>query len=341
MSHLKLMQYKSILLGFCGGVATIVVQPAIAQDLTAKETNANQVNVASIAASTAVSTKANDLLLPAIKQPKYFIDVQQTTYQARQLDLAKFCQNYPYNSKCKGANTGLETEADDVSVPNSSDNSQNSTKPKSGWAIAPEISTLGLGGHVIRRIIPNLNARVGLNAFGVGFEIEDDSSEATTTYDVDLNLLNVSTLVDYHPFKSSGFKMTSGLVFNNNNIEGTATTDGEIEIGDQTYTANEVGSVDTEIEVTRSVAPYLGIGWGNAVKASKGLGFWFNLGLMFGGSPDIEVTPNINQNLPQAQREQLEAEVNQEIDDEEKEIEDDLAVMDVYPVGTIGISYQF
>ncbi|MEN9566410.1 MAG: hypothetical protein RLZZ69_1606 [Cyanobacteriota bacterium] len=84
MSHLKLMQYKSILLGFCGGVATIVVQPAIAQDLTAKETNANQVNVASIAASTAVSTKANDLLLPAIKQPKYFIDVQQTTYQARQ-----------------------------------------------------------------------------------------------------------------------------------------------------------------------------------------------------------------------------------------------------------------
>jgi hypothetical protein len=334
MSHSKSVQYKLIFCGLSWGVATIAVHPAIAQAEV-------PVNVASLPESAAVSTQAHDLLLPAIEQPKYLIDIEQVTYQARELDLEKFCQNYPYNSKCAGVDTptpGVEEDAPGESTEIEDNDRQSSSKPKSGWAIAPEISTLGLGGHVIRRITPSLNARVGINAFSTGFEIEDDSS---TSYDVDLSLLNVSTLADFHPFKSSGFKMTGGLVFNNNNIEGTATNENDIEIGDQTFTATELGSVDTDIEVTRSVAPYLGIGWGNPVRASKGLGFWFNLGVMLGGSPNIEVTPNVNQDLPQAAREEVEARVNAEIEEEVEKIEDDLAVVGVYPVGTIGISYQF
>jgi hypothetical protein len=332
MSHSKLLQYKLIFCGLSLGVAAIAVNPTIAQ--------------AEAPESTGVSTQADDLLLPGNEQPKYFIDLKQVTYQARELDLEKFCQNYPYNSKCAGVNTptpGVETDEDapGESMENEDNDLQSSSKSKSGWAIAPEISTLGLGGHVIRRITPNLNARVGINAFGAGFEIEDDDNSAT--YDVDLNLLNVSTLADYHPFKSSGFKMTGGLVFNDNNIEGSATSDGDqvFEIGDQEFSTSEVGSVDTNIEVTRSVAPYLGIGWGNPVRESKGLGFWFNLGVMLGGSPNIEVTPNINENLPDEQRQEIEDRVNAEIEKEEEEIEDDLAVVGVYPVGTIGLSYQF
>jgi hypothetical protein len=335
MSHSKLVQYKLIFCGLGLGAAAIAVHPAIAQAEV-------PVNLASLPETAAVSTQADDLLLPAIEQPKYFIDVEQVTYQARELDLEKFCQNYPYNSKCAGVNTPTPGEdAPGESTEIEDNDRQSSSKSKSGWAIAPEISTLGLGGHIIRRITPQINARVGINAFGLGFEIEDDNSGVNTKYDVDLSLLNVSTLVDFHPFKSSGFKMTGGLVFNNNDIEGTATNENEIEIGNQTFTADQVGSVDTNIEVTRSVAPYLGIGWGNAVAANKGLGFWCNLGVMFGGSPDIEVTPNINQNLPQAVRNQVETAVNEQIEEEKNQIEDDLAFLGIYPVGSLGISYQF
>jgi hypothetical protein len=347
MSQLSLnKQYKLFSLALSLGMMTIAVKPSIAQDLKVKETSSSQINVASLPSSAKVSTEATDLLLPAIEQQKIFTNVKNKTYQIGQLDLEKFCQNYPYNSKCKGNTPGLETDPSSAPVPISppasrEEDSSSKGEPRSGWAIVPEISTLGLGGHVVRKITPQINGRAGINLFKLGFNIEDDSSEVNTNYEVDLNLLNVSTLVDFHPMKKSGFRLTSGLVFNNNNVEGTATTNEEIEIGDQTFTADQVGSVDADIEVTRSVAPYLGIGWGNAVAANKKLGFWFNLGVMFGGSPDIEVTPNINQNLPEAQREQIEAEVNSEIDKEEKEIEDDLAFMSIYPVGSLGISYQF
>jgi hypothetical protein len=98
MSYSKSVQYKLIFCGLSWGMATIAVHPAIAQAEV-------PVNLASLPESAAVSTQADDLLLSAIEQPKYFIDVEQVTYQARELDLEKFCQNYPYNSKCAGVNT--------------------------------------------------------------------------------------------------------------------------------------------------------------------------------------------------------------------------------------------
>jgi hypothetical protein len=353
MSHSRSIQYKLILLGFYGGVATIVVQPAIAQDLTAKETNTsqvtNQVNVTSIAASTAVSTKANDLLLPAIKQPKYFIDVQQATYQARQIDLAKFCQNYPYNSKCQGANSSLETKPNDVSIPDSSDNSQNSKEPKSGWAIVPEISTLGLGGHVVREITPKFNARVGVNTFGQDININETEYE----YKGNLNLFNVSTLLDVQPFKKSGFKLSAGLIFGNNNIQGTADVServanelGEVKIQGQTIdirdlNIQDLASIDTDIEINEGLSPYLGIGGGNAVKAGKGLGFWWDLGVVFSGSPEAEVTSNFSTEIPAELRDEVVAAADEALKDEEKDLNEALDIMGIYPVLSLGLSYQF
>ena len=46
-------------------------------------------------------------------------------------------------------------------------------RAKSGWAIVPEVSSLGLGGNIVTRITPNFNARLGINAFGVGLDLEE------------------------------------------------------------------------------------------------------------------------------------------------------------------------
>lgn len=204
---------------------------------------------------------------------------------------------------------------------------------KTGWAIVPEASTLGLGGQVVRKVSPNLNARVGVNAFGLGFDLE----ETETEYDADLNLFNVSTILDYHPSKGSGFKLSGGLVFTNNNIEGTASTDETIEIGDREFSAEELGSVDADIEISRDVAPYIGLGWGNAVGENKRFGFWFNAGVMFGGSPNVDVRPNINDGVPES----VVTEINQAAEQEEEDLEDELDFISIYPVLSLGISYQF
>jgi hypothetical protein len=259
------------------------------------------------------------------------------------LNQEKFCQDFPENSQCKETtpNPNIETipvpelpPAPPATSPDSpEENSQSDIGQKSGWAIVPEISTLGLGGQIVTKIIPQINARVGINAFGINADVDSEDVE----YDGDLDLFNVSTIIDIHPSKSSGFKISGGAVFNNNKIEGTAIAEDTITIGDQEFANNVVESTDVDIEITRNVAPYVGIGWGNAVKEDKGVGFWFNLGVMFGGSPKVKVTPNFADGATPEEQ----AQANEAVEEEETEVEDNLAFVSIYPVVSLGISYQF
>ncbi|WP_201277631.1 hypothetical protein [Sphaerospermopsis reniformis] len=66
------------------------------------------------------------------------------------------------------------------------------------------------------KIIHNINAKLGITGLGISADIE----ESGISYDAKLNLFNVSTLVDYHPWQKSGFRLTGGLVFQDNNNDG-------------------------------------------------------------------------------------------------------------------------
>jgi len=80
--------------------------------------------------------------------------------------------------------------------------------------------------------------------------------------------------------------------------------------------------------------PYAGFGWGNAVGKNKRLGVSFELGVVFQGSPDIELesTGGALSSSPALQA---------EIAKEEKKIEDDIDDFEYYPVIALGISYKF
>ncbi len=255
-------------------------------------------------------------------------------------DLEKFCTNYPYNSQCRDFSQPGTNQPRVQPKPSrvKESTSRQPATPKSSWAIVPEVSTLGLGGSVVRKIVPQLNAKAGINAFGLGFDLE----ETDATYDSDLNLFNVSTILDYHPSKRSGFRLSGGLIFSDNNAEGTTTPTLDngtetITIGNQTFNVDELASADADVDITNSVAPYLGIGWGNPVAEGKGLGFWFNAGVAFGGSPEITVTPNITEGVS----DQIRQEIEQAAEDEAEEIEDNIGFISVYPVVSLGLSYQF
>ena len=235
-------------------------------------------------------------------------------------------------------------------VPPPANSSQDSnTRQKSGWAIAPEASTLGFGGHIVRKIAPNFNARVGVNAFGLGINIE----ETDLDFEGDLNLFNVSSIIDVHPFKRSGFRISGGLIFGDNNFDGTADISeevadelGEVEVEGQLINVsdlniNELATLDADIDVNNSVAPYIGIGGGNAVGEGKGLGFWWNLGVVFGGSPEVELDSNVSEETPEAIREEVEEAADNILEEEEEKLEDELDFINIYPVLSLGLSYQF
>lgn len=348
MSSLKLNVWTS-LLGANLGLMTMTCFPGIAEDL--KDIKVNQpstdiVSIKLISESDTVSTKAINLFLP-IEQQRYFTNSPATTYQLvqKELDLESFCQDYPYNSQCGESNPanpnkpGVNIDPlSPIPVPVPPPNINNSQK-KSGWGFVPEISTLGLGGHVVRKIVPQINTRVGVNAFGVGFDITDTELD----YEGDLNLFNVSTIIDIHPAKNSGFRFSGGLIIGDNNIEGTADISEQVaeEIAEVEFDIDDLATADVDVDINNNVAPYLGIGGGNVVGEGKGLGFWWNLGVVFSGSPDIEVTANISDDIPQEFRDEAQGAADQVIEEEEEDIEDDLDFIDVYPVLSLGISYQF
>jgi hypothetical protein len=277
---------------------------------------------------------------PAIAEPTIGIKASEFTkfsYSASDLligydpvDLEAFCERYPFNSRCSGV-----PRSTPESEPSSVSGSRPASNANSGFAITPEVSTLGLGASLSYGIFPQLNGRLSLNGFSLGVDVEDTE----VTYDSDVNLFNISALADYYPIRNSGLKLSAGLVLNDNNISGTATANSgtTIDLGDSSFNANQLSSVDLDVEFPNEIAPYIGIGWGNPVRPGSRWSFNVNLGVMFPGSPEVDVQPNIDPNVSTAERDQIEAEANQE----EADLEDDLDNFNIYPVLTIGVSYQF
>ena len=147
-------------------------------------------------------------------------------------------------------------------------------------------------------------------------------------------------MVDYHPWQKGGFRLTGGLVFQDNNLEGTgkASNAGTININGRDYNStDQLTSVKAKVSFANSVAPYIGIGWGNAVKPGKRWGFSANLGVMFAGSPKVALTPTFGPNADEA----LKTQINNDIEAERKKQESDLDWLSIYPVFSVGISYQF
>jgi hypothetical protein len=257
--------------------------------------------------------------------------------------LENLCRSYPLNTQCVQLNrlstlqTSLQTSKKTTSNKNlklSNLRPVRKSLTTSGWAITPEASTLGFGGSVTALLTPNLNARVGLNTMSQGLDL----NRTDIDYSANLNLFNVSTMLDYHPFKESGFRITGGVVFNNNNISGTARA-GEnqlIRINGNTYNSATLGKLDADVTFSNAVAPYIGIGWGNAVKPGNRLGFSINLGLVFPGPADVELTANTSITNPLALQR-----INRDVEAEERRLKDEFSDFNVYPVLSVGVSYQF
>lgn len=192
-----------------------------------------------------------------------------------------------------------------------------------------KVGTLGVGAEYVT----DMNARTNLK-FGVnGFNYSYDSSEGGVDYDFDLKLFSVAALVDYHPSAGS-FRLTGGLLFNGNKIEATGKPTGAATytIGATTYTSAQVGTLAGDIEF-KSVAPYIGIGFGNALSADGNTSFVFDLGVVFQGSPDVTLSADglLATN----------AAFMTDLKKEEQDLQSGIDSFEFYPVVSLGFSYRF
>lgn len=187
--------------------------------------------------------------------------------------------------------------------------------------VGVRLGTTGLGADVGWGIAPTLGGRLGLS--GMSFSTEVDTSDVT--YDAKPKLLNLSALVDWSPL--GPFRISGGLVAHGNKIDVT---------GRPTSSATFQGStVSGTVKPEHSVAPYLGIGYGNVW--TKGVNFYFDLGVMFQGSPKADLTVNCGPSVTPAQC----AAARSQVAAEERRIEEEFKRFKYYPVLNLGITIGF
>ncbi len=198
-----------------------------------------------------------------------------------------------------------------------------------GGAFGLRISSLGFGGEIVLPVSSEISARLGLDFFSYESSRDIDGID----YDIDASLAWIPMLFDYNPGQSA-FRLTAGFIVSMNNVKLTSTSDGVIEIGDNTYTPEEFGTLITDIDC-RAVAPYLGIGILKHIPSDGAVSIAFDIGAMFQHYKLI--LTHEGGSIPPLIEEQFMADLYAE----SKTIENDLnSRFGVYPVLKIGISFK-
>lgn len=194
--------------------------------------------------------------------------------------------------------------------------------------INAKLSTLGFGVEAAFPLAQSVDARIGYNGYRYNFDETSTSNGVPTNYSGDLKLNNAQVLADWHPWEGS-FRISAGVIFNNNKFEMTAQPSGSntINIGGTPYTVGAGETVNATVDFNKT-APYLGIGWGRTPKNS-GLSFTSDIGIVFQGKPKGSITTNI----PGVSA----ADINRANTD----LNDALDNFRYYPVISIGIGYTF
>jgi hypothetical protein len=197
-------------------------------------------------------------------------------------------------------------------------------------AATVDLGTTGLGLHLTTPLAAKLNGRIGLNIANTSYE----GSTSDMDYDFKLKLKTVDALLDYHPFDSS-FRLTGGVVYNGNKIDARAKpSGGTYTINNVPYNAATVGDLSSKIDF-RKAAPYLGIGWGNAVKQA-GWSFGTDLGVMFQGTPKTQLASTNCTALPI-----LCSRLASDVAAENVKLGEEVKDFKLYPVIRVGVSYRF
>jgi len=188
----------------------------------------------------------------------------------------------------------------------------------------------GVGVDIGFGIAPTLSARVGYS------QLKFDTEVSTTdvNYNSSVKLSNPSGLLDWSAL--GPFRITAGIVGANGKADFTGVpSGGTFTINGATYQASDLGNLSGTVKAGNSAAPYLGFGYGNV--AGAGVNFYFDVGVMFQGSPKVTLTANCGPALPAGQCAQLQTDVAAE----RLRVEDKLSKYKYYPVANIGITIGF
>lgn len=202
-------------------------------------------------------------------------------------------------------------------------------------AVVLKFGTTGISPELSYRVNSKINVRASFSIFNYKrveiLNIDTGSSNSTSTappekakmqYDASVKLGNFGILVDFFPFKRRVFALNAGVFYNTTSFSVDLQPKGNLNFNDRIFTPEETGMLGLIIKYP-SVAPYFGLSLGNP-NTGKRLKFLFDLGVMYTGSPLIEMhgTGSIEPTAGQA-----------------AQLQTNLKPIYLYPVLKFGLSY--
>ena len=209
-------------------------------------------------------------------------------------------------------------------------NSAYAKNEKHGWSV--KAGTLGTGIDLTYNINEKINTRFNFNKGKIGFDFE----ESGVDYSGNFNASTAGGLVDYYP-NANNFRLTTGLYVNQNELNLSAVGGDGLTIGDNIPLLEGI-QLDLDVSFKKLV-PYLGLGWGDAIKEGSDWQFDLDVGVLFQGSAES------NLELSGATYDDLLPLLQQWLQDalieEENNINDELKDFKLYPVISVGVGYRF
>lgn len=196
-------------------------------------------------------------------------------------------------------------------------------------AIGVNAGTLGLGLNAAMPLTERLNARAILAGISVDTSGETDDID----YDAKADLLFAGGIVDLHPGNGS-FRLSLGLFYNGSEIDAAGRcTRTDCQLGSAAGLIGNGERIEGDIDFN-SAAPYLGLGWGNAASGPGRWRFSFDFGVMYVGEGDVSLRCGEVNLINQAA-------CTAGIEQEERELQEDLADFRLYPVVMLGAAFRF
>ena len=196
------------------------------------------------------------------------------------------------------------------------------------FAITGGIGTMGGTVEGQFQVNDYFQLRAGANYLAFDEDIDVDD----ITYDGELDFSGFGAFVDVHPFGNS-FYVTGGAYAGGKDIDLIASSTVAVEIGGVVFTPAEYGQLEGDVSFD-DVAPFLGLGFDTTFEGRGNWGFNVLAGAALFGSGDVtlDAVGGTLSNDPI-----LQAQLAQEIQDIENEIED----YELWPVVQVGLSYRF
>jgi hypothetical protein len=202
--------------------------------------------------------------------------------------------------------------------------------PTAAWAgdnaIGIKAGALGLGVEYTRNLSDRWAIRGGINGSQLGF----DGEESGIDYQFDFVWDSLSIGVDLHPFKSP-FRLTAGILRDNNGLNGESRPTSNVTIGNTSYTPAQVGVLTSTVGF-KQTAPFVGLGWDWSLK-KRHFGMSFDMGVLDQGSPRVTLRGSGTLLGDPA--------FQQDVATEEAQLRDSLRDLDLLPYLTVGFVIRF